>query len=151
MVHVLCFGNLLHGDDGFGIHVHRLLAARLDPLRTRLIEVGVRGIDALGLLHTPSHVVLVDALRDPEMEPGTVCVIDGNRVEADTSAPLHGGDAAWLMQAMRASLRPVPTMTLVGAVVGAILPFEARLSSNLASRLELVADQVERLVREFHG
>lgn len=145
MVHVLCFGNLLHGDDGFGIHVHRQLSGRLCAERTTLIEAGTRSMDVLAMLDRPSHVVLVDALHHPQSCPGTVRVIDGNALDAEESGAVHGGGVSWLVQAMRVSIAPAPRVTLVGAVVSGVRGFVPHLSSALAERIEEVAGLVEQL------
>lgn len=151
MVHVLCFGNLLHGDDGFGIHVHRLLAGRLAADRARLIEAGVRGIDALAMLDRPSHVVLVDALRDGRSPPGTVRVVDGDDLRVEDTESVHGGGVGWLVQAIRVCVIPAPRVTLVGAVIREIQGFIPRLSPLLADRLDAVAMLVEKLANAEDG
>ena len=61
MRHVICFGNELHGDDGFGAAVHRRLAAMPLPADARLFEAGTRGLDALGLFEGCAEAILVDA------------------------------------------------------------------------------------------
>lgn len=153
MVHVLCFGNMLHGDDGFGVHVHRLLSGRLRASRAKLIEAGNRGIDVLAMIDRPSHVILVDALHDPQFPPGTVRVIDGDALCAEDAGTVHGGGVAWLAQAIRASVAPTPRITLVGAVVGGIQGFVPRLSPLLGEALKDVAARVVQLAHgeEGHG
>ena len=51
-IHVICFGNELHGDDGFGPAVHARLAAAPVPEHVRLLhEVG-----ATRALRHPNHL-----------------------------------------------------------------------------------------------
>jgi len=40
-VHVICFGNELHGDDGFGPAVHAHLAAAPLPAHVRLMRAEI--------------------------------------------------------------------------------------------------------------
>ena len=43
MLHIVCFGNLWQGDDGFGMHVfQRLGAMRISPLRYEYLTPGPR-------------------------------------------------------------------------------------------------------------
>lgn len=68
-------GNLLHGDDGFGVAVAETLAARpLDPA-VRLIEVGIGGMHLIQeLMDGYEGLVIVDAV-ERGAEPGTVFLL----------------------------------------------------------------------------
>jgi hydrogenase maturation protease len=64
-VHIVCFGNLLAGDDGFGLHVHRALAHALpahDNLELALFDGGLMGFAALTYFEECELVIAVDAL-----------------------------------------------------------------------------------------
>jgi Ni,Fe-hydrogenase maturation factor len=44
-VHILCFGNLWHGDDGLGLHVLRQLRGqRCLPPHARTFDAGTAGL-----------------------------------------------------------------------------------------------------------
>ena len=48
MLHIICFGNLWRGDDGFGIHVFRELnKGCVLPKHVKVFEGGVAGLQAL--------------------------------------------------------------------------------------------------------
>lgn len=68
-------GNLLHGDDGFGVAVAQALAARpLDPA-VRLIEVGIGGMHLVQeLMEGYGGLVILDAVHRGA-EPGTVFLL----------------------------------------------------------------------------
>jgi Ni,Fe-hydrogenase maturation factor len=60
---VLGVGNLLLGDEGFGIHaVRRLEAGRL-PEWVRVEDGGTGGVDLLDWIAAHDHVVVIDAIR----------------------------------------------------------------------------------------
>lgn len=61
-VHVIGFGNLLQGDDGFGVHVVAGLRARPLPPRFRVFDGGLLGAGALGLFEGCDEAIVVDAL-----------------------------------------------------------------------------------------
>ena len=63
MQHILCFGNVLHGDDGFGIHVlRRLKEDYVLPRQVRVFEGGVAGLQALAYFENCGKAIVVDAL-----------------------------------------------------------------------------------------
>jgi len=69
------FGNILLGDDGFGVEVIRRLEREGSlPDNTELIDVGIGGFDfVLRLMDGYDRVVVVDAVRRRE-RPGTLHV-----------------------------------------------------------------------------
>lgn len=150
MVHVLCFGNLLHGDDGFGVHVCRRLEERLTTQVARLFEVGLRSLDALPLFDGCRKAILVDALRDTERAPGSLHVLRQEEIPADATASGHACGVAWLMQALAATRSAPPEVIMVAAVVDRIEPFSNLLSPALASQVDLAADRVLDLLKRGH-
>lgn len=66
------FGNLLLGDDGFGVEVIRRLTARGLPEETEAIEVGIGGLDMVfKLMDGFERAIIVDAVQRGDA-PGTV-------------------------------------------------------------------------------
>ena len=64
MLHVICFGNLWQGDDGFGIHVwRRLRELRGLPRQVRVFDAGIAGLGAVGYFEGCRKAVIVDALK----------------------------------------------------------------------------------------
>lgn len=73
---VACFGNVLRGDDGFGIAVARHLEAEGVPAGVRLMEIGIGGIHLVQqLFDAVDALIVVDAV-DVDRPPGTVVVLD---------------------------------------------------------------------------
>ncbi len=71
---VAAFGNVLRGDDGFGIEVLRQLAATPLPASVELMEVGTGGIRlAQELLGGYDRLIVVDAMNEQGV-PGTLYV-----------------------------------------------------------------------------
>ena len=60
---VLGVGNLLQGDEGFGVHVVRRLAAEGAPAWVRIEDGGTGGVDLLELITAHERVIVIDALR----------------------------------------------------------------------------------------
>lgn len=142
MVHILCFGNLWHGDDGFGIHVCRALRSRVREEAARVFEVGLRSLDALSLFERCDDVILVDALREPGTPEGTVRVLTPDELPSDQAACGHAFGVNYLLQAHAATRTTMPSITLVGAVAGAVRPFTDRLSEALQSAVDVAIDEI---------
>ena len=61
MQHIICFGNLWQGDDGFGIHVFRRLKDGVVlPKSVRLFEGGVAGLNALAYFEGCRKAIIVN-------------------------------------------------------------------------------------------
>lgn len=70
---VACMGNVLRGDDGFGVAVARELEDRDLPAPVAVSEVGISGVSmAQDMLAGYDALVLVDAMEREGAEPGTL-------------------------------------------------------------------------------
>lgn len=84
------FGNVLRGDDGFGVEVVRRLAeAGGCPEGTTFLEVGTGGIALAQALLTPiDRLIIVDAMTRGGA-PGDVHVRQVDTVEAQRGIDMH--------------------------------------------------------------
>jgi len=73
-VAIICLGSEIHGDDAAGLIACRLLRER--GIHARIVEAGTDASRAVGLLARGYHVIVVDAVLAPGLEPGTVIVVD---------------------------------------------------------------------------
>lgn len=62
-IQVLGCGNLLIGDDGFGVHVLKELEKRGLPNNVELIDAGTGGLDILNLIEDADKVIIIDAVK----------------------------------------------------------------------------------------
>ncbi len=77
---VLGLGNLLYGDEGFGIHAMRMLMDCIEkPDILAFVDGGVLGLDLLPLVETSNHLLLLDAV-DAGKPPGTVVELDMDQI-----------------------------------------------------------------------
>lgn len=66
---ILGVGNIIQGDEGFGIHVARQLKDVLLPGDVRVEEGGVGGFNLLGSLEGAKQVIVVDVMMT-DIPPG---------------------------------------------------------------------------------
>ena len=83
------FGNVLRGDDGFGVEVVRRLARAPLGDDVRLLDVGTGGIRLAQALLTPcDRLIVIDAMTRGGA-PGSVYVLEVESVEPVAEVDLH--------------------------------------------------------------
>lgn len=112
---ILGVGNFLYTDDGFGIHVVERLASRYRfPDNVMLMDGGVLGINLLGVISQPNHLIIIDIIRNGG-PPGTFHRLTGadipRRIQMKTS--LHEIDMLEALTLCEA-LDHVPETVILG-------------------------------------
>jgi hydrogenase maturation protease len=151
VIHVICFGNPFHGDDGFGAHVLRRLAEPGSlPPGARLFDAGTSGLTALAFFAGCRKAVLVDAAM------GGGAVGEVRRLLPEEVGPpgpefsAHDLGVAHLLATLPIAFEggQLPEVVIVAAAVEAVQPFTDRLSLPLQATLEraihLVRQECER-------
>ena len=135
MRHILCFGNPLHGDDGFGPAVYQRLASLPLPNDLRLIDAGTPGLAALTLLQGCDEVIIVDALA-PGGVPGRLSQPLPETISAEASPAGHGIGVGYLLQALAALGEPAPLIRIIAVETLAVIPFQPGLSEPVANAVD---------------
>lgn len=119
-------GNVLLGDDGFGVEVARLLAQRALPGGVKVADFGIRGMDlAYELTEDWDAALLLDAVGRGE-PPGTLFVIEPELEDAGEAAGAgaldpHGMDPVRVLALARA-MGPLPPRVLLLGCEPAVVP-----------------------------
>ena len=74
-------GNVLRGDDGFGVEVARRLESATLPDGVRVVETGIGGIALVQELQEGWDALIVVDTVDRDKPPGTIMVIDPDVVD----------------------------------------------------------------------
>lgn len=139
---VLGLGNLVHADDGAGVHAIQGLSvdARVPP-GVRLLDGGTQG---LGLLHHISGVrrlLVIDAV-DAGQTPGTVLRFEGSALAGlPGKASVHSLGFADMMIALQL-LGETPPEVVVFGVQPQSTEWGAELTEPVAKALPLLIDTV---------
>lgn len=146
------FGNVLRGDDGFGVEVVRRLEQSGDtPDGTVCLEVGTGGIALAQELLTPcDRLVIVDAIARGGT-PGSVYVLCVDEVEAPRSVDMHmamPARALGLAQALGALPREV---FLVGCEPAVVDELTMELSDPVNRAVDSVLEHVQTLLSRPFG
>lgn len=146
MSHIVCFGNPLHGDDGFGAAVYSCLSKAALPAGWRVFDAGTSGLNALLLFRDCGEAIIVDSLA-PGAEPGRLRELAAGDVLAETPQAGHGSGVGYLLQALQAMPEPPPRIRIVAAEASEVSAFRPGLSAPVAAA---VAPAVA-LIRAYIG
>ncbi|MCQ8182595.1 hydrogenase maturation protease [Methylomonas sp. SURF-1] len=135
MRHILCFGNPLHGDDGFGPAVYRRLAQLPLADGVRLFDAGTPGLAALALFQECCEAVVVDALA-PAGQPGRLVELPPEAIPLEQAAAGHGYGVGYLLAALAVLPEPAPAVRIVAAEAAVIEPYRPGLSEPVAAAVE---------------
>jgi hydrogenase maturation protease len=156
---VACMGNVLRGDDGFGVAVARELEDRDLPAAVEVSEVGISGVSmAQDLLAGYDALVLVDAMEREGAEPGTIHVeratvpdLDqyGTREIAGFAADMHQTDPNKVLVLGEAlDVLPDPAV-LVGCEPLGTDELEDELSEPVGAAVPRAVEHIELVVDEL--
>ena len=145
-LHVICFGNELHGDDGFGPAVHARLAAAALPAGVRLMRADLAGLAAIACFEGCAQAIIVDAVQGFG-PPGSLHDLNASAIAADAAgnearAGFHGAGVGSLLQLLPAALEQVPAIRLVGVEAGHIQAFSPGLSAAVAAAVDKAAAHI---------
>lgn len=150
-------GNLLRGDDGFGVRVAQHLAESDPPPGVRVLDIGIGGIHLVQeLMGGVDVLVVVDAV-ELGREPGTVLVIRpavvdvagmGQQQRHDELADMHYATPERAFMLAR-GLGVLPPVTwLVGCQPVEMDEPRRELSAPVRAAVATAAAEVRRLVTE---
>ncbi|MGI9576581.1 MAG: hydrogenase maturation protease [Microthrixaceae bacterium] len=155
---VVGVGNVLHGDDGFGVEVARRLTTRELPARVTVAETGIGGIHLVHeLMAGYDALVVVDAV-DRGRPPGTVMVIDAEVINVDDLdveqrhdllADMHlATPERALMVAKAVGVLPRRTI-IIGCQPVEIETLGVGLSDEVTEAVDVAAAEIERCIQEL--
>jgi hydrogenase maturation protease len=142
------FGNVLRGDDGFGVEVVKRLAGSVLPPHVDILDVGIGGLHfVLKLMEGFSAVIVVDTVKGPGA-PGTLYVFppaaDDLRVHAEEQIDPHVAEPVRAMQ-LAAALGILPAqVTLVGCE-----PADCEVRLGLTPAVETAVDRAVDIIRRL--
>lgn len=143
------FGNVLRGDDGFGVEVVRRMQVDREPIDgVDTLEVGTGGIALAQALRTPyRRLVVVDAMKRGG-KPGTVYVLRVESVDVLRSVDMHmavPSKALGLAQAIGAL---PPHVFMAGCEPDGVDQLEMTLSAPVDFAVDYTVQQIRRLLAE---
>jgi hydrogenase maturation protease len=139
-------GNVLLGDDGFGVEVARRLRAGPLPDGVRVADFGIRALHlAYELLEPYDAVVVVDAVARGG-RAGTVVVLEPDvaELEAADAPDAHGLHPAAVLRIARALGASLDRVRVVGCE-----PADVSERIGLSAPVERAVDHAVRIVQDL--
>lgn len=141
------FGNVLRGDDGFGVEVVRRLSERgIASESVELLDVGTGGIRlAQELLNPFDRLIIVDATTRGGA-PGTVYTLTVEGVRPTREIDMHTSVPSRALEVAQA-LGPLPAeIFLVGCEPADTDELTMDLSARVAAAVDQAIHQIEKLL-----
>ena len=145
---IVGFGNVLRGDDGFGVEVVKRLACSALPPHVEILDVGIGGMHfILKLMEGFTEAIVVDALKGQGV-PGTLYIFpppaDDLRVQAEEQIDPHVTEPVRAMQ-LAAALGILPAqVTLVGCE-----PEDCEVRIGLTRAVDTAVDHAVEAIRQL--
>ena len=145
------FGNVLRGDDGFGVEVIRRLEAAALPPGVTLMEVGTAGLRlAQELLSPYDHLIVVDAMTRGGA-PGSLYTLRVDDVAAATAVDMHAAIPSQAL-AIAKALGGLPLdVHLVGCEPEGVDELGAALSAPVCAAIEPALTSIRALIAATEG
>jgi len=149
-VMVLGIGCILYSDEGFGVRVVEQMEKQYEfSDNVLLVDGGVLGINLLGVISKPKHLIVVDVIRN-KGNPGDIYRLEGDaipeRIRAKNS--LHQVDFLEALTLCQA-LDHVPQTVIIGVEPQDIDTQSLDLTPPIQARvdpiIELVLTELDRL------
>ena len=147
---VLGIGCILYSDEGFGVRVVEKMERQYEfPANVLLVDGGVLGVNLLGVISKPKHLIVVDAIRN-KGKPGDLYRLEGDaipeRIRAKNS--LHQVDFLEALTLCQA-LDHVPQTVILGVepldIETQSLDLTPPILAQVDPVIEMVLAELERL------
>lgn len=141
------FGNVLRGDDGFGVEVIRAMEQRVSRFNNvELMEVGTGGIRMAQELLTPCDcLIIVDAMtRDGA--PGAVYVLDVESVERVQEVDMHVAIPSRALSVAQALGVLPPKVYMVGCEPQHVDDLTLELSEPVRAAVGMAVQRIEEIL-----
>jgi hydrogenase maturation protease len=151
-VMVLGIGCTLYSDEGFGVRVVEKMEQEYEfSDDVLLVDGGVLGINLLGMISKPKHLIVVDAIKN-KGKPGDVYRLKGDdipqRIRAKNS--LHQVDFLEALTLCQA-LDQVPETVIVGVEPEDIETLGMELTSITQSKVDTMIGMVLEEIKRVGG
>jgi hydrogenase maturation protease len=141
--HIVCFGNELHGDDGFGSRIYAQLCQLTWPKDVEVFNAGIAGLNALRFLEDCRQAILVDALANFGNVGEVFLLRPDDLADRPEQLTGHGLGLPYLLEAFKVIREPLPDILIVGVEIAVINSF----SPGLSDKTEQAVAKTVHLIR----
>lgn len=140
---ILGVGNVMMGDEGFGVRVARDLIQRFTfPADVEVVDGGTGGLALLPLIRATDNLLVIDAI-DAGAEPGSIFLFNASELEEREKTKISLHDMGIIDVVNTACLLgSCPPTTIIGVQPGSMDEFGSGLSHIVNNRVERVVELV---------
>ena len=149
-VMILGVGCILYSDEGFGVRVIQEIEKKYEfPHNVSVVDGGVLGVNLLGVISQPDHLIVVDVIRN-KGKPGDLYRLAGKQIPERIRAKnsLHQVDFLEALTLCQA-LDKVPETVIVGVEPEDIETMSLKLTPATKDRMDdvikMVLDELDHL------
>ena len=142
-VMILGVGCILYSDEGFGVRVVEEMEKRYEfPENISVVDGGVLGVNLLGVISQPDHLIVVDAIFN-KGNPGDLYRLEGKQIPQRIRAKnsLHQVDLLEALTLCQA-LDKVPETVIIGIEPEDIDTLSIELTPTTRAKVDKVIDLV---------
>lgn len=148
-------GNVLRGDDAFGVEVANRLSARGSKSNVTVVETGIAGIQLVSDLQEGYDAIIVVDTVDRERPPGTVMLIDYDVIDVneldhntkyDLLADMHLATPERSLMVARAIGVLPPIVQMVAAQPVDAETMHIGMSPEIELAVDIAIDEIDRCV-----
>lgn len=145
---VLGVGNILHKDDGVGVHViHRLKKRSSIVPHVEIVDGGTAGFDLLSIMAGRKKILIVDALNADDV-PGSIYRIPAYALKGSGDIlSLHEAGVKQIID-MLYFTGENPEIEILGIVVKDISSLEIGLSNLVEQAVPGIAEEIFKIINE---
>jgi hydrogenase maturation protease len=143
------FGNVLRGDDGFGVEVIRSLQPRVGQFPgVELMEVGTGGIRMAQELLTPCDVLIIADAMTRGGSPGSVYVLNVESVDRVQEVDMHVAIPSRALSVAQALGVLPPKVYIVGCEPQHVDELTMELSQPVRDGVGIAVERIEHILSE---
>ncbi|HTS75368.1 MAG TPA: HyaD/HybD family hydrogenase maturation endopeptidase [Bryobacteraceae bacterium] len=149
---ILGLGNLVHADDGLGVHaIHLLQQDPRVPPDVTLLDGGTQGLSLIPHISGFKRVLVIDAV-DVGEAPGTLLRLEGKSLDnLPGKATVHALGFADLMIALKLLGDSPDEVVLIGVQPQSVSDWSPELTPPIAAALEKIPDLVLSQIEAWKG
>jgi hydrogenase maturation protease len=149
---VLGLGNLVHADDGLGVHaIHLLQKDPRVPPEVTLLDGGTQGLSLIPHISGFKRVLVIDAI-DVGEAPGTLLRLEGKSLDnLPGKATVHALGFADLMIALKLLGDSPDEVVLIGVQPHSVSDWSPELTPPVAAALKKIPDLVLSQIEAWKG
>jgi len=153
-INIIGIGNLLMGDDGFGVEVANYLENNyIIPEEIQIIDGGTGGIMLGGYITSCEHLIIIDSIILEGEKSGTIYVFDYEGFKAKKISSHFSPHQIGIMEAIDLAgiTDTIPKTITFFCVVPQKTEFEIGLTPEIQPKVKEIGEKIIKIISDAHN